>query len=27
LRAEVKEVSGALTLVRIGRKSMFARCG
>ena len=27
LRAEVKEVSGALTLVRLGRKSMFARCG
>ena len=26
LRAEVKEVSGALTLVRLGRKSMFARC-
>jgi len=27
LRAEVKEVSGALTLVRLGRKSMLARCG
>jgi len=23
----VKEVSGALTLVRLGRKSMLARCG